>query len=302
MEVDIVMSARGLGKGLSALLGEDREGHVNRNGNIALLDVEALHPNSYQPRKYFPQESLDELCESIKSQGVLQPVLVRPGKNHGLYELIAGERRWRAAKLAGLREIPALVRDVSDRESLALALIENIQREDLNAIEQARALHQLQSECEATQHDLAERTGLSRSHIANLLRLLQLPDAMQRDILENAYTAGHGRTLMAITNADKQKLLRDKIIQDKLSVRSCEQYAAFWRENGFFPFEATPSPKKAIRNSNPLMEKYAERILKEINIKKVSFSGSEQRGTMTVSYGSEEEFNRLLAKLGVAPE
>ncbi|GAB6059898.1 ParB/RepB/Spo0J family partition protein [Desulfonatronum parangueonense] len=296
------MALRGLGRGLGALLGEDSQEQGLPARDSTLISVDALHPNRYQPRKTFSQESLAELASSIKAQGVLQPIIVRPGQDDGSYELIAGERRWRASKIAGLKEIPAIIRDLSDRESLALALIENVQREDLNAIEQAMALQQLQTEFKATQNDLAERTGLSRSHITNLLRLLHLPESIQMDIQQNSYTAGHGRALAAITDPEYQNILRKRIMDFGLSVRECEQHAAYWKANGCFTFQAREAGVKSRESQNLLKMKYESLLLKEIGIKKITFRGSEEKGTMSMSYGSKEEFERLLAKLGVNEE
>ncbi|WP_245590065.1 ParB/RepB/Spo0J family partition protein [Desulfonatronum lacustre] len=264
-----------------------------------LINVDSLRPNRYQPRKYFSTESLEELAASIKAQGVLQPILVRPGKNPDEYELVAGERRWRASKLAGLRHIPVIIRELGDKESLALALIENVQREDLNALEQAQALQQLQVEFQATQNELAERTGLSRPHIANLLRLLQLPEHIQKDIQEKFYTAGHGRVLAGITNPESQITLRDKIVADDLSVRECERHAAYWKQHGRFGFQARQAPTKPLSEKNEQMARFEEMIVREIGLKGVKLRGTEEKGSMTMRYGSKEELVRLLGKLGV---
>ncbi|SDB16975.1 chromosome partitioning protein, ParB family [Desulfonatronum thiosulfatophilum] len=296
------MALRGLGRGLGALLGEESQEQGLLSRDSTLISVDALHPNRYQPRKTFSQESLAELASSIRVHGVLQPVIARAGQEDGTYELVAGERRWRASKIAGLVEIPAIIREMSDRESLALALIENVQREDLNAIEQAMALQQLQTEFKATQNDLAERTGLSRSHITNLLRLLQLPDNIQRDIQQNIYTAGHGRALAAITDPEYQNILRKRIVDFGLSVRECEQHAAYWKCNGCFTFQGKQDCVKKSDTQNLLQMKYESVLVKEIGIKKITLRGSEEKGTMSMSYGSREEFERLLTKLGVNGE
>jgi ParB family transcriptional regulator, chromosome partitioning protein len=296
------MANRGLGRGLGALLGENYDESGLGKGNIAQVRVEDIVPNTFQPRKYFAQEALQELAASIRSQGVLQPIMVRPAKENGQYELIAGERRWRAAQMADLAEIPALIRTMSDEESLALALIENVQREDLNAIEQAHALQRLQNEFQATQNELAEKTGLSRSNIANLLRLLQLPETIQNDVLAGAYTAGHARTLMVVTEPESQNILREKILRENLSVRKCEEYAAYWKNTGAFPFAPgwkTGSPSKKSSENLALFEK---KLLQCIRVKKIRLRGSENKGTMTVSYASAGEFKDLMHKLGVNPE
>ena len=296
------MALRGLGKGLGALLGEDSQDQEPRTRDATWIAVDALQPNRYQPRKTFAQESLAELAASIKAQGVLQPVIVRPAQEAGFYELVAGERRWRATKLAGLKEIPVIIRQMSDRESLALALIENVQREDLNAIDQAAALQQLQSEFNATQNELAERTGLSRSHITNLLRLLQLPENIRADIQQNLYSAGHGRALAAISIPEYQNILRKRILEYGLSVRECEQHVAFWKANGCFSFEQKREKSKRADERNNLRVKYESVLLRETGIRRISFRGTEEKGTMSLSYGSREEFERLMTKLGVGVE
>ena len=293
------MAVRGLGKGLGALLG-DTGRNENQNGRDAMLiNVDSLRPNRYQPRKYFSTESLDELAASIKAQGVLQPILVRPGNTPNEYELVAGERRWRASKLAGLRHIPAIIRELGDKESLALALIENVQRDDLNALEQAQALQQLQEEFQATQNELAERTGLSRPHIANLLRLLQLPEHLQKDIQEKLYTAGHGRVLAGITNPESQILLRDKIIANDLSVRECERHAAYWKQHGRFGFQVSQEKEKTLSTKSERMARFEEMIVREVGLRGVKLRGTEDKGSMTMRYGSKDELARLLAKLGI---
>lgn len=291
--------ARGLGKGLGALLGSSYPQGSEETGSVTVLHVNAIQPNTFQPRKDFSDESLAELAQSIKAQGVLQPVLVRTCKESGKYELIAGERRWRATRLAGLEDIPAIIRDLSDRESLELALIENVQREDLNAIEQAFALHQLQTQFTITQQELAQRTGLSRSHIANLMRLLQLPEDLQTDIRKQRYSQGHGRVLMSITQPESQGLLRQKILEEGLSVRACEQLAAKWKATGRFPFqEKINSEKKAIAVDGPL-KRYAEQLPKLLGVQAVRFKGSVRKGAMTISYKSEQELRIILSRLGI---
>lgn len=293
------MAVRGLGKGLGALLGDSGQSEGQNGRDATMIDVASLMPNRYQPRKYFSSESLEELATSIRSQGVLQPILVRPGSNPDEYELVAGERRWRACKLAGLRQIPAIIKNLGDKESLALALIENVQREDLNALEQAQALHQLQVEFQATQNELAERTGLSRSHIANLLRLLQLPEHLQTDIQEKLYSAGHGRVLAGISDAESQTLLRDKIISDELSVREAERHAAYWKENMRFVFQAEVKKVHSKVVQSDRMARFEEMIVREIGLKGVRLRGTEEKGSMTMRYGSKDELARLLGKLGV---
>lgn len=294
--------SRGLGKGLGALLGGSYAQGEDNQGNIAMLHVNAIQPNSFQPRKDFSQESLEELSQSIRTQGVLQPIIVRTSKRSGMYELIAGERRWRATQLAGLQEIPAIIREMSDKESLELALIENVQREDLNAIEQAAALQQLQSHFQATQQELAERTGLSRSHIANLMRLLQLPMPIQEDIRNQKYSSGHGRVLMSITEPESQEALRAYIIEKGLSVRACEELAALWKKNGVFPFQKGTGKKGKTQQRNDGFNAYEQQVHALLGMKSVRFRGSENKGSMTISYASKAEFDRLMSLMGIHKE
>lgn len=290
---------RGLGKGLGALLGSSYpEPEAERNA-ISVLHVNAISPNPHQPRKDFSPESLDELSRSIRVQGVLQPIIVRPrGKGEG-YELVTGERRWRASQLAGLEEIPAIVREISAKESLELALIENVQREDLNAMEQAVALQQLQTHFQATQQELADRTGLSRSHVANLMRLLQLPEAIQEDIRHLCYTSGHGRALMSISDPKAQEILRKKILDKALSVRACEELAAQWKKHGKFPFQDRVIKMPVKHCEEGVLARYEQKVHAFLGAKKVRFRGSKERGSMTVSFGSREEFQRIISKLGI---
>ncbi|WP_031387032.1 ParB/RepB/Spo0J family partition protein [Desulfonatronum thiodismutans] len=293
------MAVRGLGKGLGALLGDAGRSDSQNGRDVTLINVDSLRANRYQPRKYFSTESLEELAASIKAQGVLQPILVRPGVNPDEYELVAGERRWRASKLAGQRQIPAIIRELGDKESLALALIENVQREDLNALEQAQALQQLQVEFQATQNELAERTGLSRPHIANLLRLLQLPEHLQKDIQEKLYTAGHGRVLAGITNPESQMMLRDKIIAADLSVRECERHAAYWKQHGRFGFQVVQEKERTVSAKSERMARLEKMIVREVGLRGVRLRGTEDKGSMTMRYASKGELAGLLEKLGI---
>ena len=213
---------RGLGRGLSALIGD--EVSDPRNAIVRgtrTMPIAFLRPNRFQPRKTFRQEDLNDLAASIKEKGVLQPILVRPIKDKvDAFEIVAGERRWRAAQLAKLHDVPVVVRDISDGESLELAIIENVQRADLNAVEEAAAYRQLMDQFAYTQDDVANQVGKSRSHVANTLRLLKLPDAVQHMIRGGQLTAGHARTLIGAS--DPEALARE-IIGASLNVREAEQ-------------------------------------------------------------------------------
>ena len=213
------MNRRGLGRGLDALLGAEPPSATETLTEIPIDDIEA---NPRQPRKAFDVVPLDELANSIKASGVIQPIVVRKGSS-GRWQLIAGERRWRAARQAGLERIPAVVREATDAESLELALVENLLREDLNPMEEAEAYQQILSEFGWTQEQLAQRIGRDRSTIANNLRLLRLPATIQDDLRANRLTMGHARALLALPNSADQVKLRDDILTQSWSVRTTEE-------------------------------------------------------------------------------
>ena len=210
---------RGLGRGLSALLGEE----AGAEGPLRTLPIELLHPGRTQPRRHFETDDLAELADSIRDKGVLQPLLVRrhPGKPDE-YEIIAGERRWRAAQLAQRHDVPVVVREIGDREALEIALVENLQREDLSALEEAEAYHRLMQEFRHTQDAVAEAVGKSRSHVANLLRLLDLPPAVKTLLDQKKLTAGHARALIG---AGDPAALAEEIVRRGLNVRQAERLA-----------------------------------------------------------------------------
>ena len=212
------MNRKALGRGLGALLSSDRT--IDLDSEPTEVEVESIVPGSMQPRTHFDEPSLQSLAESIRSHGIVQPLLVR--RRGDGYELIAGERRWRAARLAGLSRVPVVVKEVPDESMLEIALIENIQREDLNAIEEAQAYKKLIETVGLTQEALATRVGRDRSYITNFLRLLRLPDDLQQLVIEGRLSTGHARTLLALTHADLQRRMARKIIDDGLSVRATE--------------------------------------------------------------------------------
>ena len=212
------MNRKALGRGLGALLSSDRT--IDLGSESTEVELESIVPGSMQPRTHFDEASLQSLAESIRSHGIVQPLLVR--RRGDGYELIAGERRWRAAKLAGLTRVPVIVKDVPDDSLLEIALIENIQREDLNPIEEAQAYKKLIESVGLTQEALATRVGRDRSYITNYLRLLRLPDDLQQLVVEGRLSTGHARTLLALSHVDLQRRMARKIIDDGLSVRAVE--------------------------------------------------------------------------------
>jgi ParB family chromosome partitioning protein len=215
---------RRLGRGLAALIGDDtsEDSVVMDARHLRHVPIELLHPNPHNPRKIFREDDLEDLARSIRDKGLLQPLVVRPRGDGRSYEIVAGERRWRAAQRAGVHDLPVLIRELSDGESLEIALIENIQRSDLNAIEEARGYAQLINQFAYTQQQLAAAVGKSRSHIANTMRLLALPEAARAKVEEGVISAGHARALIATDNADD---LAEQIIKLGMTVREAEQLA-----------------------------------------------------------------------------
>ena len=293
---------KGLGRGLDALFGGNAP-QREQEGAVSLVPVTALHPNPNQPRRHFDDAALRELAESIKSQGIIQPLLVRPKGNENEFQIVAGERRWRAAQLAGLREVPVFVRPLTDKEVMAAALIENLQREDLNPIEEAEALQALREALELTQEELAQRIGKSRPAIANALRLLQLSAEARADLQAGRMSAGHARCLLGIDAPNAAESLRERIISHKLTVREAEEAAAFWRGNNALPWsqaaEAPVEPKPApSRKKTPRLKSLQQQLTQSLGCK-ASVSGDESKGRIALSYASHEELLALLSKIGV---
>ena len=275
---------KGLGRGLDALLGGDEP----PKDSLMKLPVNRIRPGKYQPRTKMDQEALAELAASIKTQGLMQPVLVRPlERDH--YELIAGERRWRAAQMAGLDEVPALVREVPDEAALAMALIENIQRENLNAMEEAAGLQRLVQEFKMTHQQAADAVGRSRSAASNLLRLLNLAKPVQAMVMEGVLEMGHARALLALDGA-RQVEAAKRSASRGLSVRETEALAQKWVKG-----DATPSRRKKVdRDIARLEEETSGKIGTTVEIR----AGRRGRGKLVVHYSSYEHLDELIAKLG----
>ena len=218
---------KALGKGLEALLSASPQG-APVHGEVRTIEVSRIKPNRYQPRSHFNDEAIQELADSIRRHGLAQPLLVTPGPGPEVYELVAGERRLRAAALAGMVSVPCIVRDLKDRERFELSLIENVQRQDLNAMEEARALLRLQEEFGLTQEEIATALGKSRSAISNTLRLLSLPKQIQDSIESGLISEGHARSLASLDDPSSQKELAGRIIREKLSVRDVEKIVSDW--------------------------------------------------------------------------
>ncbi len=283
------MQKQALGKGLGALIPDlsaldDKE---KKALGIMEIELDKIIPNEYQPRKTFSDDRLKELAASIKEQGVIQPVIVhRIGTNYGL---IAGERRWRASRLAGLKTIPALVREASKRELIEQALIENIQREDLNPLEAAEAFKRLQDEFKLTQEDLAKRVGKERSTIANFLRILGLPKEIKQYLAASALSLGHAKALLSLERHRDQLAVADAIVKKGLSVREAEALAARLKH----PTEA----KKKITAAGSEYKSLEERLRKSLGTK-VSIEATSKGGRIVIEYYSTEELDRLAEKIG----
>ena len=279
----------GLGRGLDALLGSDDSGS-SRKDATATLPVEAIRPGKYQPRTRMDQQALAELAASIRAQGLMQPLLVRPvGAVQGRdqYELIAGERRWRAAQMAGLSEVPVLVRDVPDNAALAMALIENIQREDLNPIEEAAGLQRLIDEFRMTHEQAAEAVGRSRSATTNLLRLLKLAKPVQAMLMQGSLEMGHARALLALEGA-RQIEAANRIVARGLSARESEALASRLARG-----TAARRVRKTDRDLARLEEEVSQRLGTTVQIR----PGRKGSGTIVVSYSGLDHLDRLLKKL-----
>ena len=289
MRVDM-NERKALGRGLGALIPGATPKESSEKRGLAELPVADILANKYQPRKDFDEAALEELAASIKEKGILQPVVVRRAGD-SKYERIAGERRLRAAKRAGLTAIPAVIKDVSDLESLELALIENIQRRDLNPIEEAESYASLVGEFNLTQEDLARRVGRERSTVANMLRLLKLPDEIQRDLAEGRLAMGHARALLSLPDAASMMQVRAEVIGKALSVRATEALVAGWKPTTPKKKAAAAPPKQDVE-----MKRAAEDLKRRIGAK-VNFRGSAKRGRIEIAYGSLDELNRILAVL-----
>jgi ParB family chromosome partitioning protein len=257
------------------------------------LPIDQIAVNPFQPRKIFDSNALGELAASIKASGVIQPVVVR--RVGTSYQLIAGERRWRAARQAGLERIPAIVRDATDVESLEIALVENLLREDLNPMEEAEAYQKLLAQFGWTQEALAHRVGRDRSSIANALRLLRLPDPIQADLRGGRLTMGHALALLSLTSEADQLRLRDEILAHSWSVRATEQSA-----RAVEAASGTPRrPKAARRRSVELTA--VEDALQRALMTRVRITGTERAGTIQVAYANAEELERLAELMGARP-
>lgn len=297
------MAARGLGKGLDSLIpnavGEaktkkEAKGNVKeeKGGAETIVKITMVEPNRKQPRKNFDEDTLQELSDSIRQFGLIQPILVQDRKDH--YEIIAGERRWRAAKMAGLKEVPVIIRDYSEQEIMEISLIENIQREDLNPIEEAQAYKRLLEEFHLKQDEVAERVSKSRAAVTNSIRLLKLSDEVQQMVIDDMISTGHARALLAIDNPEEQYALAQKIFDEKLSVRDVEKMV----KNIHKPAKANKKEASEDKTMEAIYMDIEEKLKTRLSTKVTVTSKGEGAGKIEIEFYSHEDLDRLMDMMG----
>ena len=281
------------GLGLEALLNNKMTELNEKTAETGVfeVDIDKVEPNKNQPRKRFEETALEELAESIKEHGVLQPIILK--KIDSGYEIIAGERRWRASKIAGMKKIPAIVKKIDELKAFETALVENLQREGLNPMEEAKSYKRLIDEFSLSQEEAGKKVGKSRSVVANAMRLLNLDERVQNFVSENKLTNGHGRALLGITDKDVQFELAEKIIEEELSVRETESLVKKISENKNKKVsEKEESQSKKFKTDN---YKYIENDLKSIFGTKVKLSNKKNKGKIEIEYYSDEDLDRLIS-------
>jgi ParB family chromosome partitioning protein len=307
------MSKPALGRGLGALLGGNpvrpasapiapspaplTEIAPDHRERVQRVPLTKIRPSAMQPRKQFSEESLKELADSIREQGIVQPLIVR--ERDGFFELIAGERRWRAAQLLNLPEVPIITRDADDRSVLELALIENLQRENLNAIEEAQGYAQLAEQFQLTQEEIAAKVGKSRAVVANAMRLLKLPELLQKYVREDRLSVGHAKVILGIADEKNQRLAAERIIKEGLNVRQTEGLVAKILKRS--SKKSASQPETISAAGDPHVADL-EAKLREVFATKVQLKYAEGKGSLEISFFSDAELERILQILGVKPE
>jgi len=281
-----MQTKRGLGRGLESLIPPPAtaEAGAGTRAGYHLLEVDSIVPNRQQPRTVFDEEKIRELADSIKEQGIIQPLAVAP-ISEGRYELIAGERRLRAARMIGLDKVPAVIKEVDDEGMLAISLIENIQREDLNPIEEARAYQELVGQFGYTQEEVAKKVGRSRVAVANSVRLLKLPQVVQEDVASGRYSAGHARAILAVDGIHAQLRLRERILRETPTVRDVEKMVQSYTSGG-------NKRSRSRRQLSPQMTEILE-TLKQVLGTKVELRPKGEGGKIVIDYYSQEDLNRI---------
>src|ERR1700752_368958 len=281
------MNRKALGRGLGALLSSDRT--VDLGVDQTEVDVDAIVPGSMQPRSHFDESALENLATSIRTHGVVQPLVVR--RLADKYELIAGERRWRAAKIAGMTKVPVVIREVADKDLLEIALIENIQREDLNPIEEAQAYERLIASIGLSQEALAARVGTDRTYITNYLRLLRLPDDIQSLVIEGRLSAGHARALVTLTEVDVQRRFARQIISGALSVRATEAMVKKYLE------APAKSPRPAQKEMDPNVRAAETKLRRVLGTQVKILQAADGRGKIEISFFGTQDLDRIYTQL-----
>jgi ParB family transcriptional regulator, chromosome partitioning protein len=297
------MAKPALGRGLGALLGgnppltQSAPAPDNRE-RVLRVPLNKIRASALQPRKEFSDEALRELADSIREQGIVQPLIVR--ERDGFFELIAGERRWRAAQLLQLPEVPVITREADDRAVLELALIENLQRENLNALEEAQGYAQLAEQFQLTQEEIALKVGKSRASVANATRLLKLPVSVQKFVREGRISVGHAKVILGLTDEKNQNLAAERVIKEGLNVRQTEGLIAKLQKRGSRVAAAKPETV-AVPNGDPHVADL-ESKLREVFATKVQLNYAQGKGSLEISFFSDAELERILQILGVKPE
>lgn len=299
------MAARGLGKGLDSLIpnavgeakvkkeskAESKE-EKREDGKETVVKITMVEPNRKQPRKNFDEDALQELADSIKQFGLIQPILVQDRKDH--YEIIAGERRWRAAKIAGLKEVPVIIRNYSEKEIMEISLIENIQRENLNPIEEAQAYKRLLEEFHLKQDEVAERVSKSRAAVTNSMRLLKLGEEVQQMLIDDMISTGHARALLAIENQEEQYTIAQKIFDEKLSVRDVEKLVKNLNKPAKNPKKTAPADKTMEAIYLDMEEKLKNRLSTKVTVT----SKGNGAGKIEIEFYNHEDLDRLMDLMG----
>ena len=286
--------ARGLGKGLDTLIpmeiDSEKKNTKKAEAPDSFVDINLVEPNREQPRKNFDEDALQELAESIKQYGLLQPILVQDRKTY--YEIIAGERRWRASKIAGLKKVPVIIRHYTEQEIVEISLIENIQREDLNPIEEAQAYKRLLTEFHMKQDEVADRVSKSRTAVTNSMRLLKLCDEVQQMVISEMITTGHARAIISIEDPEKQYAIAQKIFDEKMSVRDVEKY-----------IKNMNKPEKAKKKKNESLEtiyrETEEKLKQNIGTKVTIHSKDDESGSgkLEIEFYNHDDFEKIVEKL-----
>lgn len=275
---------RGLGKGLDSLFTDDSPGTIEPNIPEKELKITEIEPNKYQPRKEFDSEKLDSLAESIKEHGVIQPLIVVKNPA-GLYTIVAGERRWRAAKAAGLKTVPVVIKEYTPEQIAQIALIENLQREDLNPIEEALGYQSLIDDYSMTQDNISKTIGKSRSAVANALRLLSLDDEIKKMLKTGEITSGHARAVLVLSDKEKRMKLAKRIIDEGLNVRQAENLAKYMQK--------TPAAKKAPSQNKIELEAFADKLSQGFGTKVKIVQGA-KKGKIEIEYYNNSDFDRIV--------